>query len=165
MEAAASARGRPTGRIHATAGISASASLPDFRSGLLFAGASAPITRSSALHACATYWATSRRGRRRTEGAISLNQVFGVSVGRPVFAKSYVAVSRLGGLPGELLASVRYAPDSDQIPYRSAMTRWAKSRRFLTGPRDQECPHGASASSKSLASFKSSVSKPSVNQP
>jgi hypothetical protein len=41
-----------------------------------------------ARSACATYWATSRPGRRRAEGAISLDQLFGVSVGRPVFAKS-----------------------------------------------------------------------------
>src|SRR6476619_1196308 len=40
-----------------------------------------------------------------------------------------------------------------------------RSRRILTGPRGQECPHGASASSKILASFRSSVSKPSENQP
>ena len=48
---------------------------------------------------------------------------------------------------------------------RCNMSRRARSRRVLTGPRGQECPHGASASSKILVSFKSSVPKPSANQP
>src|SRR5271155_4825793 len=38
-----------------------------------------------------------------------------------------------------------------------------KRRKFLK--RLIECPHDASSSSNALASFKSSVSKPSVNQP
>jgi hypothetical protein len=41
----------------------------------------------------------------------------------------------------------------------------AQEPTFLTGPRDHEGPHGASSSSKILASFKSSVPKPSVKQP
>ena len=51
---------------------------------------------------------------------------------------------------------------SDQVPQRSEMTRWATRR--LRGRFEIGCQAWSSCSSN-LASFKSSVSKPSVNQP
>jgi hypothetical protein len=69
-----------------------------------------------------------------------------------------------------LLVNFRYAPLATEIARHCNMSRraqavWANSRRLLTGARDHERLHGASASSKILASLKSGVSKPSVNQP
>lgn len=54
---------------------------------------------------------------------------------------------------------------ADAVPAGAFGLLRAKTRHFLTDPRDRELPHGASALSKILASCKSSVPKPSVNQP
>jgi len=69
--------------------------------------------------------------------------------------------SDLGSVPSD----VRFTPANRRSRTPTSSPESAKSRRFLTGPRDHKCPHAPPRRVGFLASSKSSVPKPSVNQP